>query len=991
MVKPAKWIMILLAAMSLPLFGSYTEFTWCGGGADNNWRTKANWDGGVVPTSWEYVRIPSGDWTINLTGGSMTMVTLTLLEGTGTVTLTGDNATLFIALYAGEPSKERPPSNVTIPAGRTLVLDGASLTNVTGFVQGGDVYLRNGNIAFQKSALPRIIDGNAKLHVINGSFLMDASGDNNYLYVSNNAEVVVFESGKFRAKREWWRDNSRLVIAGGEFSVGDEYFTVHNYANVDFRSGKIVWMSPGHEAAYMDNPQFAKLAPPFGCELILPSSLTADAGALRFAASASAEYDAGGVIYATNNTDVAAGNVYFAAGDTTVRGGATIYANAIKVNSSGANTHNLELSRLNLGIGGFRRVGSSGNQQYVNFRDGIVFGAWGGDVPASPEPTGYTSPRILMHGPVEYDTRDCFDPETSRTISMNHVYIDNATDFKAVGGGTVALSLDSYGKEELRTLEVADNTTLAFSSSDKKACIKAMNLKLGANATLNISLKNGDCVDASCTAEFGAGSKIVVTDIPDALEAGMFYPVYFAPVGSEPDLSKIEYAEGDWPTGWFLAKTGSAVYLTDGNPPVYSTARSGNPVYWSGAGSDNVYTNLDNWVDNAIVKTMGADIRFCGRKNTEIVLDGYLQQRSWYFYEDSGPFMFSGEWVAFQYPVSFNSTFVPTIYNEGKFPVVIENNLQMYGFALWALARKQSSSISLMGSGCTTNYSSRIMPMLVGGDIRIGGSYTSEYVRVAQNGTAYASARTTRLTIMPGGSLKVLVQSGDFNERGAGAFAVAAGGTLDIAGTELLLTSNNTHYVDGTMTVACPLVPQGRQAFRGDGTLTLSGGVSGEGVVRVEGELTLVPGGAWGSDVTLSVKDDVTIAPTADWDFGGAGLDLAHHSALAFATGGHKVTLRRAASSVSSTMTVAGGGQLVLAEEGTRLNRLSLEDSSTVAVGGGLTADSRWVTALVVRDDSVPIEFSGEMGSVKQRKYEDDTGYTVYCIKGEKGMMLIIR
>ena len=296
------------------------------------------------------------------------------------------------------------------------------------------------------------------------------------------------------------------------------------------------------------------------------------------------------------------------------------------------------------------------------------------------------------------------------------------------------------------------------------------------------------------------------------------------------------------------------------------------------------------------------------------------------------------------------------------------------------------------------------VPLLVAGDIRIGGAYTSEYVRVATANYYAYPQRTTRLTIMPGGSLKVLNQSGDFHAMAGqyratngqlhgvtgGALAVARGGILDIAGEELLLTSNSTHYVDGTMTVACPLVPQGRQAFRGDGTLTLSGGVSGEGIVRVEGELTLVPG-AWGSDVTLSVKDNVTIAPTADWDFGGAGLDLAHHSALEFATGGHKVTLRRAASSVSSTMTVSGGGQLVLAEEGTRLNRLSLEDNSTVAVGGGLTADSRWVTALAVRDDSGTIEFLGEMGSVKQRKYVDETGYTVYCIKGEKGMMLIIR
>jgi hypothetical protein len=255
---------------------------------------------------------------------------------------------------------------------------------------------------------------------------------------------------------------------------------------------------------------------------------------------------------------------------------------------------------------------------------------------------------------------------------------------------------------------------------------------------------------------------------------------------------------------------------------------------------------------------------------------------------------------------------------------------------------------------------------------------------------------------MPGGSLKVLNQSGDFNELGVGvfdnkgveggAFAVATGGTLDISGAELLLTGDNTHYVDGVMTVDCPFATQGRQVFRGDGTLTLSGGISGDGCVRVEGGLTLVPGGAWGNGVTLSVKDDVTIAPTADWTFGdGATVDLAHNSVLTFATGGHKVTLDAPIVSGSGKLAVTGGGRLVLANGDTRIERLSIEEGSTVSVGTGLIADGEWVTVLAVRDDSVPIEFSAERGRVKQRKYVDDTGYTVYCVKRKKGMTLIFK
>ena len=701
-------------------------------------------------------------------------------------------------------------------------------------------------------------------------------------------------------------------------------------------------------------------------------------------------YDFGGTIYATNNTDVAAGNIYFAGedgGTLSISGGATIYANAFRVNSNKTFTNNLDLTRLNLGIGGICRYQNAGGSvfQYLNFLDGIEFGAWGGDVARS---GAYTS-RLLVRpqGPVVFDTQDCFDPATSRTINMDCIRLDDVTDFKATGGGTVALYPGEKWTGEFRTLEVADNTTLAFCTNVMSG-VKAMNLKLGANATVKIDMANGDYVDVSSTAEFGDGAKIVVTGLPETLDEGMFYPVYFAPAGTDPDLSKIEYAEGDWPTGWYLAKRGSAVYLTDGKEPVHSEELA-TGYSWSGGGSDNIYTNLDNWVSNRCIKTVGAEIYFKGRKNTDIYIDTGMGQRSWPIFGDAGPFLFSGEKIAFQYPSSFTAAY-PSIRNESKFPAVVSNDLAAYGVAVWVAARKQGS-VSLMGSGFTTNGNSRVVvPMFLAGDVRIGGTYTSEYVRVANNTWQSTSERTTRLTVMPGGSFRALNQSGDFNERGAGAFAVAAGGTIDIAGTELLLTSNNTHYVDGEMTVACPLVPQGRQAFRGDGTLTLSGGVSGEGIVRVEGGLTLVPG-AWGSDVTLSVKDNVTIAPTADWDFGGAGLDLAHHSALEFATGGHKVTLRRAASSVSSTMTVSGGGQLVLAEEGTRLNRLSLKDSSTVAIGGGLAAADGWAKALAVRDDSVPIEFSSETGGVKQRKYVDDTGYTVYCVKGNHGMMLIFR
>ena len=778
------------------------------------------------------------------------------------------------------------------------------------------------------------------------------------------------------------QDGAHLEILGGRLLWGNakelEYNCLNSYVGTS---------SPGR---YFDD-----CLPQFGAELVIPTCTTATKGAMQFYYS-NRDYDFGGTVYATNNTSMAAGNIYFygdGGGTLSISGGATIYANAFRVNSNKTFTNNLDLTRLNLGIGGICRYQNAGGSvfQYLNFLDGIEFGAWGGDVARS---GAYTS-RLLVRpqGPVVFDTKDCFDPATSRTINMDCIRLDDVTDFKATGGGTVALYPGAKWTGEFRTLEVADNTTLSFCTNVLSG-VKAMNLKLGANATVKINMANGDYVDASSTAEFGEGAKIVVTGLPATLTEGMFYPVYFAPAGTDPDLSKIEYAEGDWPAGWYLAKRGCSVYLTDGKEPVYSESpRSG--YVWSGGGSDNIYTNVDNWVDGVLIKTGGADISFKGRKNTAIYIDNSnMGQRSWPFFENAGPFLFSGKRVTFQYPSNFTSI-QPSIRNESKFPVVVSNDLATYGVALWVASRRQGP-VSLMGSGPTTNGNIRVaVPMFVAGDVRIGGAYTSTYVRVANN-TAYSTSdRATRLTIMPGGSLKTLNQSGDFNERGAGAFAVATGGTIDIAGTELLLTSDNTHYVDGAMTVNCPLIPQGRQVFRGDGTLTLAGGVSSApGGVRVEGNLTLVAP-SWTNDVALSVKDNVTIAPTADWTFGGdATLDIAHHSTLTLATGGHKMTFLKPIVSTNGNVAVTGGGRLLIGATGTRLNSLSCSGGACIDFPDAVLRENCGangftdVLALRVRggDDLV---FADRL-KVRER-FDIDTNTYIYSTRRAVGFVLIAR
>ena len=1003
---------IIAIAFALVAGGVYADEiltrTWTDATGDHRWDNKGNWDPQIDGNHNNI--FPAGrDWEVSISTAPY-YHSLQFPEGSGTVTFKG----------AGQLRADDSAS-IQVGAGREMNVDGIvfrlckNSCSENAFINGTLRLSSRSITTYGSNSDFHVIGGDAKVIVEGGDF----GASNSYLCLSNNATLTVL-GGQVRANRYTFcspdapRESiTRLRLLGGTFWNDSDYtytMVVRNGAHLEVLGGRLLWGRSNLRQynclnsevdTYAVGHYFADCLPQFGAEVVIPSCTTNLNGAMKFHYS-DRDYDFGGTIYATNNCndagvlDAAAGSIYFEGnegGTLSIHGGATIYANTFKVNSNMTFTNNLDLTRLNLGIGGICRYQNNAGSyfQYLNFLDGIEFGAWGGDVARS---GAYTS-RLLVRpqGPVVFDTQDCFDPATSRTINMDCIRLDDVTDFKATGGGTVALYPGEKWTGEFRTLEVSDNTTLAFCTNVLSG-VKAMNLKLGANATVKINMANGDYVDASSTVEFGEGAKIVVSGLPATLDEGMFYPVYFAPAGTDPDLSKIEYAEGEWPTGWFLGKTGNAVYLTDGNPPVYSITRpSANPRYWSGAGADNIYTNADNWVDNAYNTVGGADIRFCGRKNTDIFIDISIVQRNLLFYEDSGPFMFSGKTIQFHFPYNDGkggASDTPTIMNEGKFPVVVSTNVGMRpdSVSLWLTARHQGS-ISLMGAGCKRSSGSDYLPMRIAGDIRIGGAMTSDCVRVVNNTYSYKSDRMPRLTVMPGGSLKTLSQSGDFNEKGAGAFAVATGGTIDIAGTEWLLASNNTHYVDGSFTVTCPLVPQGRQTFRGDGTLTLAGGVSSApGGVRVEGNLTLVPAN-WLNDVALSVKDNVTIAPTGDWTLGGeATLDLAHHSKLTLATGGHKITLAKPVVSKSGTLAVTGGGTLALAE-GTELFKVTCADGAKLAVAANSDADGHVVELLAVREDDDSIAF--DAGYKVEKRIDEETGYTVYSVRRKLGSMFILR
>ena len=352
--------------------------------------------------------------------------------------------------------------------------------------------------------------------------------------------------------------------------------------------------------------------------------------------------------------------------------------------------------------------------------------------------------------------------------------------------------------------------------------------------------------------------------------------------------------------------------------------------------------------------------------------------------------MFCGEPIQFSYPAQWpNIEKYPSVVTSGKFPVVISNCVS--GVNALRMTSYREGSIALVNGG-GADASGAGLPLAFGGDIRLGGSWTSAYMRVMARSSAVANAtvarRDSRLTVLPGATFTVESQTGDVNEYGAGAFAIATNATATIGGTDLTFTSNNTHYVDGALMVNCPLVPTGRQVFRGDGTLILSGGVSAAaGGVRVEGNLTLVPVD-WVNDVELSAKDNATLAPTGDWTFGGsATLGIEDHSTLTLATGGHKVTLGSPIVSEGS-LAVTGGGRLEIAASGMTLGRVTCAGGATLAVSDAITAGG-FADVLSVREDNESIAFGKEF-KVKKR-VDEETGRTVYSVKRVPGIILIYR
>ena len=377
-------ISALVAILAGGVFATIDDVrTWTDASGDHQWNNAGNWTGSSASST--RCIFPGGqDWEVIIEVGDINYFSLELTEGTGTVTLKGANSAVL---------KSGTGAFIKIAEGRELNIDGpevqisnADISN-TGFINGT---LRTTSGYFNTGHnISHTFGGNAKL-IVDGGFFGCKTGDSTLTFTNNatltvNGGFVQIPRGRYRSPDPPRESITRVRLLGGTYWNPSKYSYVteiNEGAHFENLGGTLLWgtgddfqyncLSSKDIGSQGQGEGFAEFLPLAGGTLIIPTCTTNPDGAVKFYYS-NRDYDFGGTIYATNNTDVAAGNIYFAGvtnktsglggGSVSIRGGATIYANAFKVNSNVTFTNNLDLARLNLGKGGICRYQNAGSHK----------------------------------------------------------------------------------------------------------------------------------------------------------------------------------------------------------------------------------------------------------------------------------------------------------------------------------------------------------------------------------------------------------------------------------------------------------------------------------------------------------------------------------------------------------------------------------------------------------------------------------------------------
>lgn len=958
----------MLAAVCAAVSSAFaaTMTTWTGRGSDNRWNNVENWSAGVpTAASGETAQFPAGtDWTVEIDGDCLYWI-CSLPTGSGKVTLTGTGTLTYGQVPPGGAGSAR---FLNILAGREMVVDGPTV-DPWSYKQEGKMTILSGCV--KGAGKGHHLSAGAELLVAGGTF--DCSGS---FSASNGVSKVTMTSGSM--KLSYTSGSSTAVVGagcsfhvlGGELMLRPSAFLVEEGADYLVRDcvvhiASTEQITRGLVSAWL--PEKDKVL----------DVLSSSAKAVEFYTPVTNTYVLGGTLVITNRgaMTVTMNNASAATYAFELLGrGAVVADRFCHFPAKSGGTITLDLQSLTLGAGGIESTDASHNG-HIRFRNGIELGAYGDwrqmDKPG--EPTSFT-----FDGPVAFNTLDAFDGETAHTMTLTNVNLESVTSLKCLGGGTVNLRLRaSAPTTRFHELSLVGSTDLSMMRGLSILCADAVTISNGSQ--LSIALDAGASLDAVSSADLVEDG--VKLEFSDASFATNRCPVYFAPAGTDPDLASFDVT--DVPSGLSLAKRANTVYLTDGSADVNDTSKanvtektSTSHYCWTGQSGD--FLAAENWYPGEPVKTQESGIRhFNGWKNMVVTNTAASARPNQIIIDEQcGPFLMRGSAVR---PANQDQTIV----SYSAYPAVFETKISKPNGMDFAAYSHGGGYIALTGGATLTGSNqANTNDFAFAGDVRLGGEW--RFMTLASKS---GQTRQTRLTLLPGATLTTTRSNKSTVFEAAAPFVVLEGASLTIGNLSLEFMKTGAHTVDGTWTVACPLVATKKQTFRGAGTLKVASLAAADGIELAE-SVKLVPGDWTEAAAKVFFRDTPTVKTEAETTIGEAvSFELAPHATLSVDTTGGDLTMETP---------IVGGGDVVK----TGTNALVLNSAGnvvdTLTVSGGAVKPG---PALVAAADAGYVPFLtvktlvGELsvGNAKVCATANADGTTTYSFKNRHGMLLLLR
>ena len=933
---------------------------WWRGTVDGNWSTPGNWSREHVPTADEdvYVGTPAEPIVIFVSGEES--VNKIVLQEISAATATGPSVT-FRKADGAAVAKIVAATSPTHGKGRAVVWDG---------------------VRYEQTADAYVLSAFASITVDNdGGFTMKAASPffrfyDNSSFVLNSGTAVFYPFGSYATETCTFRVNGGTYDFSGLNGSWVNGFPAN--AVIDFRGGTVLKTTN----EILKDPRYL----PKGTAVV-DNRGASGSGGMAFADSFDEEFS--GTLYLTNNNNSSVA-ISLTGSTATLWGRGTYFAHWLYPNGQNG-TYEFDLAKVIL-----RQYLYSNNTVDLRFRNGVTFGAWGGDV------STYNGPKTTdLYGDVAFETADAIDGTTARTIKFSNgaVRLMPQASLAVSGAGKASLNASTItAADPLDAVDVGAGATLELGTVNAgKSPVKVRDLTLADAAKIAYTVNNTS-IESENVPTVGAGASLEIS--ASGMTAGTPKAIYYSAAADESDVLPAVNFSGS-AGNWRVKRLGGLLYLEDNASYPELTDSTG----WKAAPADGYWETAGNWVGGAApganesaVFWASSVAAITNRDDVTCVsIIGGFSPAASNAQKPTTPYVFRGKTMTLTSNTSYFLTGAFCWW--GQAPVIFENEVIGSGKDCFYVYVNKPTFVEFRNKLTATG------SLCVNGDVRVAGAATAKSITFGSS----AGGRPTVLHVYNGGSLSVSAQSAVQTDVNA-ILAIASGSTVTIGGTQLAFNSAavRSHVVNGTLSVTCPYVNLGTQTFVGAGTLAFDSATTaadGAGVTYLAHGMTLKMGGDWQtaadetatSRIALDKFEKATLGATANWTYGPAegvtptsasearALTLGDHAELTVAAGARTITLAEPIVGAKASVKLASG-TLRLAIPDQTLDTLTFAGGTLSvaedACGGG------WTTLLTVKKVVGTPSFGDK---IKGRVIDNGDGMFAVQAKPLKGLMLILR